>query len=197
MPSLQPAAPAAPDAGHVARFGPYATAYRPQEEPAIEPVQRQAARGVRPPAGPAQPDVTVETSTAALPPQADPVVVSMSRDIRSQPAAAKLEPVDVAPPMAGVTLTRETATFSIPAHVTPASLQEAIARATATAPPPLPVAPAPPTIPRAPEVKADAPARLELVPLHELEEEPVADVKVEPLTDRDLAIISRMAPPAG
>lgn len=197
MPSLQSAAPAAPDAGHVARFGPYATAYRPQEEPAIEPVQPQVGRSARPPAAPAQPDVTLEPFPADVPPQVDPVVVPMSRDVRPQPAATKLEPVDVAPPMAGVTLARETATFSIPAPATPASLQDAIARVTATAPPPLPVAPPPPTMPKAPEAKADAPARLELVPLHELEEEPVNDVKVEPLTDRDLAIISRMAPPAG
>jgi hypothetical protein len=120
----------------------------------------------------------------------------MSREARTQPApaATKLEPVSVAPPMVGVTLARETATFSIPAHATPASLQEAIARV--TAPPPLPPTPLSPSKAIAPEAKAVAPARLELVPLHELEEEPVNDVKGEPLTERDLAIISRMAPPA-
>ncbi len=197
MPSLLPAASApAPDAGHVARFGPYATAYRPQEDPAIEPVPHQGPRGASAPAAPAHPDVTAEPITEQQPPQADPVVVPMSREARSQPAPAapRLEPVDVAPPMVGVTLARETATFSIPAHTTPASLQEAISRV--TAPPPLPATPLTPSKPAAPEAKAGAPARLELVPLHELEEEPVNDVKVEPLTERDLAIISRMAPPA-
>lgn len=51
--------------------------------------------------------------------QANPVVVPLAREARVQPAPAKLEPVDVPPPMVGVTLARETATFSIPAHATP------------------------------------------------------------------------------
>lgn len=195
MPSLHAATPTAPDAGHLARFGPYATAYRPQEEPLIGTVPPEHARGAHSPAAPAQPYAPVESSTADLPPHTDAVVVPLDRDGRTEPAAAKLEPVDVAPPMVGVTLARETATFSIPAHATPASLREAISRV--SSPPPLPSAAPPTPAPGALETRAEAPARLELVPLHELEEEPVSDIKVEPLTERDLAIINRMAPPAG
>lgn len=197
MPSLQAAAPATPDAGHVARFGPYATAYRPQDEAAIDAVPLpQAQRAASPTPAPAQPHAPETPLSVEQPGPANPVVVPLSREARVQPAPAKLEPVDVPPPMVGVTLARETATFAIPAHATPASLQEAIARV--SAPPPLPTVPPPVAAqPPAPEAKADAPARLELVPLHELEEEPVNDIKVDPLTERDLAIISRMAPPAG
>ena len=37
---------------------------------------------------------------------------------------------------------------------------------------------------------------MELVPLNELEDIEPEDVKAEPLSERDIAFISRMAPPA-
>ena len=205
MPSLQPVASAPkPDPDHVARFGPYASAYRPQpvaEPPVIEPAPPQAPRVARPKPRHPEAEVTVRVPSpatdapeSALPSygERDSVVVSMSREVRSHAATAQeAAPFIPPPPMVGVTLARETATFSIPAEATPASLKDAIARV--TAPPPLPVQPPPPP-PVA--LKTEQPARLELVPLAELEEEPASDVKIDPLSERDLAIISRMAPPA-
>jgi hypothetical protein len=205
MPSLQPVASAPkPDPDHVARFGPYASAYRPQpvaEPPVIEPAPPQAPRVARPMPRHPEAEVTVRVpSPAADAPESalpsygerDSVVVSMSREVRSHAATAQeAAPFIPPPPMVGVTLARETATFSIPAEATPVSLKDAIARV--TAPPPLPVQP-PPAPPVA--LKTEQPARLELVPLAELEEEPASDVKIDPLSERDLAIISRMAPPA-
>lgn len=78
--------------------------------------------------------------------------------------------------MVDVTLARETATFSIPVQDAKAALDKAAA-----------------------QKGGDAPVyTYELVPLEDLDDEPASEpeeIGNDPLSERDLSIISRMAPP--
>lgn len=197
MPGLSSVSPAAPqDAEHVARFGPYANAY-PNRSPVLDPSPPQAPRVTRPVAPLPEADVTVKaaanSNTQTMAPPApltaalrESVVVPMPARPQAEDRSTTLPPP--APAMVDVTLARETATFSIPVGETPTSLKEAISRV--TAPPPLT------PVTRAPEAVPPTTARLELIPLSELEDIEPEDVKAEPLSERDIAFISRMAPPA-
>lgn len=185
MPSMAPAASAPVDPDHVARFGPYATAY--PKQPTIDPMPPQAPRVPLPVAPPPEAVVAIATSRSepVSEDSRESVVVPLGR---GELRPAKLNETTPATPTVDVTLARETATFSIPVgDASPASLKEAIARV--TAPPPLPGTPIK-------AVASPTETRLELVPLSELEEPEAEDIKSDPLSDRDLAIISRMAPPA-
>lgn len=190
----------APSPDHVARFGPYATIY--PQGPTIDAMPPQSPRIPRPTPPRPEAEVTVKAANSNTLPAA--LAPANPAEAKPQPAAtippANQETIarprataipDPERPMVDVKLARETATFSIPmSEATSASLKEAIARA--TTPPPVPA----PVI----SVRNDAPkpdaSSLALVPLHELEEPEFEDVKTDPLSERDLAIISRMAPPA-
>lgn len=174
-PSHRPA-PAPPvDPDHAARFGPYATAY-PQRS-IVEPMPPQAPRVQRPAPAPApEAEVTVKPSG-----HEEDLGAAAPRDARPQPQS---DPAS----MVGVTLARETATFSIPVAHAMASggLKAALNKAVPEAPVQVSERPRPRLSDRV----------FELVPEEELEDDVEEEIKPEPLTERDMAIISRMAPPA-
>ncbi len=85
--------------------------------------------------------------------------------------------------MVDVTLARETATFSVPVSElnAPGSLKSALAKA---------------GIAKVAEAEHELPAPPLLLEADDMEDEPVEEIGKDPLSDKDLAIISRMAPPA-
>ncbi|MEQ1718937.1 MAG: hypothetical protein ABL907_23630, partial [Hyphomicrobium sp.] len=89
--------------------------------------------------------------------------------------------------MVDVTLARETATFSVPMNgmMMPPSLKAAMAKIHEASS-------------RATQIAASQRSSQPAIELLEFsdDDEPVEEVKNEPLTERDLAFISRMAPPA-
>ena len=206
-PAMRSGPPQPVDPRHAARFGPYASAY-PQRPP-LDPKAPQSPRVPRPvPPLPPEAEVTVKAAPAAATPlpretaasdertpvRESAVVIALERPQpeapaprHGPPADAELKPVPPRQgPMVDVTLARETATFSVPmsdASVS-GSLKSALEKAgmdreTFVRPRP----PAPGLAPLESIEEADDPAHIE-------------DVKTDTLSERDLALISRMAPPA-
>lgn len=178
------------DAEHAARFGPYARAYQ-QQRPAFD-VTPQVPKDARPVALAAESEASRNAANAnkLCPVTAPPPLpkAEMATD------AATLKPT---PAMVDVTLARETATFSVPASevMSTGTLQAALSQARMqdtgrdlTQPPPLKAVASSAT-------NIAAPAVIELLDIAD-DDGFVEDVKSDPLTERDLAIISRMAPPA-
>jgi hypothetical protein len=157
------------DPEHVSRFGPYAEVYQPQpvRTPppyALAPQGPRVAWPLPPPLPEA--DVTVKAANA-----------------NTQPVAAVRE--DTQTETIGVTLSRETATFSMPVSEAqlPSSLHAALAKVRDYA---------------APASLATETAVLNVEEIDDLEtsDEPAASVTETELTAGDLALIGRMAPQA-
>lgn len=166
------------DPDHVARFGPYASAYALHDRPP------QAPRVPRPAPRPEEAEVTVKPAACdkdrnAVPDAAPVAESTVVVALRSEPAA-RIEP---AAGMVDVTLARETATFSVPVSElnAPGSLKSALAKA---------------GIAKVAEAEHELPAPPLLLEADDMEDEPVEEIGKDPLSDKDLAIISRMAPPA-
>ncbi|MGE0054250.1 MAG: hypothetical protein AB7S74_08580 [Hyphomicrobium sp.] len=212
MPPRKPktASPSAPiDPEQTARFGPYASfaaasSQAPLDDaPIIEPTPPQAPRVKRPaPRVDQEAEVTVKVAANSNTQAATARPAAVVAPI----AAAELRKADeVRAEKVDVTLARETATFSIPMAEAMASgsLKAALSKAAAastiqaqTTPPPLkPTVPAAPPAPASAPARPPAEARLELIPVAELEDIEVEELKAGELSDRDLALISRMAPP--
>lgn len=198
---------AAVDAAHAARFGPYASIYQDGVQPVSMPPQAPrlppqfkplpeadvsvlkpglAADRTSPPApakevSPAGTSkvVSLARALAQVPPTqapAAPVPPALPQARAAAPETPSAPPMVPAPPMVDVTLARETATFSIPVQDAKAALDKAAA-----------------------QKGGDAPVyTYELVPLEDLDDEPASEpeeIGNDPLSERDLSIISRMAPP--
>ena len=175
------------DPEHAARFGPYANAY--PQRPGFE---TQAPRTNTPAAPAAESTANLKAANAnTLPATVTPPPVPQAG------AATQVTPLRPSPAMVDVTLARETATFSVPAdQVMPAGTLHAALSQARTAQPAREV-PMPPPLktiasPAANEAVAAVVELLEPVE----DDDFVEDVKTEPLSERDLAFISRMAPPA-
>ena len=196
--SAPPARPA--DPRHVARFGPYASNY--PDRPAGEAVAPPPPRLTRP--GPPHPEAAVNVKSVAttpvaraepppLPERNSPVVVPMPRPAAEisqgrSAALAPAEPVKAGAPAIDVTLARETATFSVPASsgILPPSLKAALTKAGLAKQEAAPARPQEANVTQVEEV---------LLALEEIDETET-EIKPEPFSDRDLALISRMAPTA-
>ena len=173
------------DPEHVSRFGPYAETYQPQQQVRTPPPYALAPQGPRVawPAPPPLPeaDVTVKAATPpALPQEAgndSPTIAPMQR----MPVAREETPTE----KIGVTLSRETATFSMPVSEAqlPQSLHAALAKARDYA---------------RPAAIAAETAILNVEDVDDLEtsDEHATSVTETELTDHDMAFIGRMAPQA-
>ena len=185
------------DPQHEARFGPYAETYQPQTSNPMPPRDPQAPQSPRVPRSPPPPlpeaEVTVKAANSNTAPAGTDVatreasvVVAMARpqpqDTGARPATLQTSPdpadPNLLPNMVDVTLSRETATFSVPVSeaAMPSSLSAAIAKARAKAGL------------ETPRFEIDEADQSDDLPRH-----PTGD---DFLTPRDIALIGRMAPPA-
>lgn len=146
-PKIRPAPPrpasVAIDPEHEKRFGPYATAYRPNSEsgpssPVFATAHAQRMRHPQPPPL-HEAEISVKaanSNAAATPPSADPqpaTIIPIPRsEHRHRSADERLNAV-LSEPLASVTLKRETATFTVPVSeaVIPSSLRDALAKSAA------------------------------------------------------------------
>ncbi len=185
MPSLPP------DPEHASRFGPYAESYHPQSPPAARaPQAPRVTRPVPPPLPEA--DVTVKAANSNTVPLSARTVTEIPRELTREIATVVRLP-RAAPDMTNkvdVTLSRETATFSVP--VSEAVLPDALRAA----------------LPRAQQMPARLSQALAAVDIGGRAEAHVAGMhaesgratdwtgEAEPFTAQDIALIGRMAPPA-
>lgn len=181
--SAKPAAPA--DAYDTARYGPYAQ-YRqnapeslrqaPPESRANAPQSPRVARSSPPPI----PEADSNTQSSGSQPRDTAVVVPMSRTNATSTAA---DQGFANPNSVDVTLSRETATFSVSEANMPGSLRAAIAKAQSH------------IVTGSGPSKADLETAPETLNTDDECAEP-KDLYADKLSDRDLALIGRMAPPA-
>jgi hypothetical protein len=177
------AAPIDPE--HVSRFGPYAETYQPQQRVQTPPAYALAPQGPRVawPAPPPLPEADVTVKPAAPPalPQDAANDTSTIVPMQRTPVVREDTPTETI----GVTLSRETATFSVPVSEAqlPQSLHAALAKARGYAAP------------------VDLTTETTLLNVNdiddlEISDEPATSVTETELTVRDMALIGRMAPQA-
>ncbi|MEQ1653190.1 MAG: hypothetical protein ABL897_11935 [Hyphomicrobium sp.] len=119
------------DPDHVSRFGPYADTYRPESRPETGASFHQAVHRQPPPYALAPQGPRVPWPAPPPLPEADVTVSAAST--RMQPAMTVAAPPEAANDSIGVTLSRETATFSVPVSEArlPQSLHAALEQAKA------------------------------------------------------------------
>lgn len=189
------------DPEDAARFGPYAPfaasrAHSPEiESRVLEPTPPQAPRIPRP-APRQEQEAEVVVKVAAGTATHAPDISSAVRPSVPFGADAKASG-EIRHNKVDVTLARETATFSIPVAgaMASGSLKAALSKAAGAAMAEASPLPSAPPIPDAPVIAEAAAATLELVREDELEDVEVEELQPGELSARDLAFISRMAPP--